>query len=265
MAFKDFTGLTGQIIEQVVAFDAQPVLAEQERLKAESGNAPLIGILAVRMGLVPADLKNALVEAQAGARTLTIAQNLQAIAPAEEGVGIENSVLPVIRDSDDPARPARAHIGAGADEKRSQTSAQAINHLADLSAAMIAAEPKLAYATQFEGVPQALDRLGRHGLNSATLKLHGSGHAAISERFADAEPSAVSPHEAVSLISRVGGFCKNAGKYLHQQGMLSDQAAGMVNQMVEQRTKQARAGISLSADYGSTARATRSFTQSVHA
>jgi len=107
---------------------------EVESQKGMPRAVPLLGMVATSFRLVSEDVKNALMAAQAGERTIRAGELMGGMQSGGTAAPVANVLPGLVTDAREPTEPARGYIGKFKNDPPPLVSAQAVHHLAEMAA-----------------------------------------------------------------------------------------------------------------------------------
>jgi hypothetical protein len=222
---------------------------------------PMLGMVATSFRLVSNDIKNALMAAQAGERTIRAGELMGGMRADALPAALDHLLPGTVIDARNPAEPARGFIGKFKDDPPNLVAAQAIHHLADLATASAALGVAAADAEKLTMAATDIGVLGRRALIGAGDDLMATGqHGPAEQTYAIMGPA--NGLDETPSLHRLHGFVTHQLDRHLASGMVEANIKDAWQALVDKRVEQARAvlhtGPSPSADnHGPRSRPTR--------
>jgi hypothetical protein len=203
---------------------------------------PLIGKIAVDMGIVDNDLLNALVTAQTGQLILRTADFIKDKSSDDEAADF---IAGTVVESTDASQTARNFIGSYKDDTDETTSAQAFKHLADLALMIVAICPLMGKADVIERLHNIIEKVGYISLMAGANHLAEIGKLSdASDIFAEINDTDISiSEEDVDYLKK---FVADGCSELGTQELISKEEYDICTNLIEKRCEQADLGVLVS-------------------
>ncbi|MBV6633262.1 MAG: hypothetical protein KI792_09580 [Alphaproteobacteria bacterium] len=202
-------------------------------------SVPRGGDVAVNFGLIKPGVKDALMIAQAGERTLR-AQEAATLAEPGGVPAFPDTVLPgIVNDARSPDQPARGFIGKFDDEPPKLVAAQAAHHLADLAAGAAALGLDESQADAAKQMTEDLKVIARRSLHEAGEALHETGEIDPAEKTM-AILGSPDGRDEQAAVERVADFARLQVYKLAVTKVIDRPTAMRWQQLIDKRATQAR-------------------------
>lgn len=198
---------------------------------------PQAGMIAVSLGLVSRETKDALMAAQAGERTRMAAEDLEKIdgkEPGNKAAFLDN----LVRHRGNPEKQARFFIGGFGKDPENLKAAQAAQHLADLLKGAVALDPSQAADGALKDAAEAMKSVSSLAVRRSVGDLVNAGEEDAAARLAHyAAASKETPREdALGVLKQA---LEESLKKLGEKGILSAEEVKETQVLAHTRAEQA--------------------------
>ncbi|MEM6903976.1 MAG: hypothetical protein AAF556_12125, partial [Pseudomonadota bacterium] len=202
-------------------------------------SVPRGGDVAVNFGLIKPGVKDALMIAQAGERTLRAQEAAALVEPGGIPAYPENVLPGIVNDARNPDQPARGFIGKFDDEPPKLVAAQAAHHLADLASGAAALGIDKSQAECHTQLVEDIKIIARRSLHEAGAALHETGEIDPAEKTM-AILGAPEGQDELAAVERVAEFARIQVYKLAVTKTIDQPTAMRWQQLIDKRATQAR-------------------------
>ncbi|MEO0394176.1 MAG: hypothetical protein AAF213_13190 [Pseudomonadota bacterium] len=210
--------------------------AEVDSTKGMPRAVPMLGAVATSFRLVSHEVKNALMTAQAGQRTLLAGELMGAMQTGSTPAPAANTLPGIVMDGRNPDEPARSFIGKFKDDPVNVVGAQAAHHLADMATAATAmgSEPDSQARNQ---AAHDISLLARRALIAAGDDLTQAGQHGPAEQTYGIM-GAVSDADEPAALARLTAYTNNQVAALAEKGLIDGALQTRWQSLITQRSAQ---------------------------